>query len=276
MAYVNSNKILAAALKGRYAIGAFNIENMETLQAAVRAAETMNTHLIVQTTGGSVKYAGADYFAAMAKAAAKNAGINITLHMDHGSLENCIKAIETGYSSVMIDGSKLPLEDNVRLTKEVVALARKRRVSVEAELGKLGGKEDDVESACSCYTDPLEAEYFVKETKVDSLAIAIGTAHGIYKSKPVLNIGLITLIKQRVAVPLVLHGASGLSDQDVRTCIANGICKVNFATELRAAFTDGVKRYLSANPGCADPKEYLAPARNNVESLIKERMGIMR
>jgi tagatose 1,6-diphosphate aldolase GatY/KbaY len=172
----------------------------------------------------------------------------------------------------MFDGSHLSLEENVAVTKSVVAMAAPNGVPVEAELGMVGGKEDNVDGGDGNYTAPEEAEDYVKQTGISSLAVAIGTAHGVYAGKPKLDIGRLREIRKRVSVPLVLHGASGLTESDVAECISQGICKVNFATELRAAFSEGVKAYLIENPGAVDPKKYLAAGRENVKKLCVGRI----
>jgi tagatose 1,6-diphosphate aldolase GatY/KbaY len=276
MSYINTKNMLLAAHKGSYAVGAFNAENMETVQAIVAAAEELKAPVIIQTTPGSVKYAGLDYFVAMVKAAAKNAKVDIALHIDHGEdADSCIKGIEAGYSSVMIDGSKLPLEQNIFLTKTVLAAAKRKTVSVEAELGTLAGKEDSLVGTAS-YTSPDEAVSFIKETGADSLAIAVGTAHGIYKTVPILNTELISTIHALIPnTPLVLHGASGLSEQSVRDCVKRGMSKVNFATELRQAFSGAIGEYFALGPKVIDPKKYLTKARDAVKEAVKARIRIL-
>jgi len=194
------------------------------------------------------------------------------MHLDHGSsLQLAMEAISAGYTSVMFDGSQLSLEENIRLTKEVVNDAN--GIPVEAELGSVGGKEDDHEAE-NAYTDPIEAEKFVEQTGVSSLAIAIGTAHGIYSGTPKLDIKRLTEIRKRVDIPLVLHGASGLSAEAIRACIKEGICKVNFATELRIAYSNGVKAYLHNHPDAYDPKAYGGAGYLEVKKTALEKMHI--
>ena len=275
MPLVTSKEMLLKAQKGGYAVGAFNVENMEMIKAVIEAAEEMNAPLMLQTTPSTVKYAGLDIFFANVAARAKNASIPVALHLDHGSsFELAVQAIRNGYPSVMIDGSHESFEDNIALTSRVIAVAHPNGIPVEAELGKVGGKEDDLETEADTNTDPLEAKEFVERTGVDSLAVAIGTAHGFYSGTPKLDKERLWEIKKVVSVPLVLHGASGLSDQDVVECIQRGICKVNFATELRVAFTDGMKKLLEEKPETFDPKPLGNAGIEKVKALVKNRIEI--
>jgi len=274
MSYVTSRQMLLKAQSGGYAVGAFNAENMEMLQAIVAAAEEARSPVMIQTTASTLKYASPALFAVQARLLAEAAGVPVCLHLDHGaSLAQAEECLRAGYSSVMIDGSRLPFEDNVTLTSQVVQTAKAKRIPVEAELGKVGGKEDEAESEVG-YTDPAEAKEFIRRTGADSLAVAIGTAHGIYKGTPKLDIGRLKEIRARLDVPLVLHGASGLQDAVVRECIAYGVCKVNYATELRIAFTEGVRRCLSENPGAFDPKLYGKAGRDRVQRVVLEKMAV--
>lgn len=276
MAYVNSYEMLRRARTGGYAVGAFNAENMETVQAIVEAAELMGTPVIVQTTPGSIRYAGMEQFSAMVQAAANQAKVDVCLHLDHGdSLRLCSDCIQVGYSSIMFDGSRLSFEDNICLTAQAVAMAHGAGVTVEAELGALGGKEDDLAGEGSCYTEPGDAAKYVRRTGVDSLAIAVGTAHGVYKTTPVLDLERISAIASVTDVPLVLHGSSGLTDECVKECVKRGICKVNFATELRIAFTNAVKACIMDNNSIIDPKKYLEPAREAVREQVMKRIAIL-
>ena len=240
--YVTTKEMLRAAQAGKYAIGAFNCENMEMAMAIVAAAEAQRAPVMLQTTPSTVSYAGLDMFYANVRALADRASVPVALHLDHGSsYELAINAIAKGYSSVMIDGSHESFEDNIAVSRRVVEQAKAKDIPVEAELGKVGGKEDDLDGGSgNGYTDPADAVEFVKATGVDSLAVAIGTAHGVYVGTPVLDVARLAEIRKAleangVSIPLVLHGASGLTDESVRECIAEGICKVNFATELRQA-----------------------------------------
>ena len=280
MAYVTTKELLADAVSHRYAVGAFNCENLEMAMAIVAAGEACRAPLIIQTTPSTVNYASVGLFAAMVRELAENAKIPVALHLDHGSsYELCEAALDAGYSSVMIDGSKESLEDNIALTKRVVSLASEKGIPVEAELGTVGGKEDSTFSSGTAYTDPDDALRFVRETGCSSLAVGIGTAHGVYKGTPVLDTGRLSLIKDKLVsagrdLPLELHGASGLSEEAIRECIARGIAKVNFATELRQAYTEGVKEYLLSDPDCFDPKKYGRAAMKKVQEAVIRRIEV--
>jgi len=268
-------KMLAAARKNRYAIAAFNFENMEMIQALISAGEEMNAPLILQTTPSTIRYASVELFAAIAAAAAKNPGLPIALHLDHGDSQRLVEdAMLAGYSSIMIDGSRLRLEENIALTKKAVEFCAKAGIPVEGELGRVGGKEDDIAGEGSGYTDPEEAVKFVKETGVSSLAIGVGTAHGIYAVKPKLNPDLVSVLRDMLSVPLVLHGASGLDDSVVQDCIARGISKVNIATELRIGYTQAVREHLSKDPDCFDPKKYGASGREAVKKIAMHHITV--
>lgn len=272
MAFVDTKQMLSKAREGKYAIGAFNAENMEMVQAIVAAAEAERAPVIIQTTPGTLKYADAMIFAGQASRLAAAASVPVALHLDHGSsyelAEYCVKQ---GYTSVMIDGSLLPFEENVALSRRTVEMAGD--TPVEAELGTVGGKEDLHEASMS-YTDPVQAEEFVCRTGVYSFAPAIGTAHGVYKSTPKIDLERLSEISARVGVPLVLHGTSGVPDETVRACIECGICKVNYATDLRITFTNAVKAYIAENPNAFDPKKYLGAARAAVTERVRELIRV--
>lgn len=275
MPLVTTEKMLLDAQKGGYAVGAFNVENMEMVQAVVAAAEELRSPVIMQTTPSTVKYAGLNYYYANAKAAARAAGVPVAIHLDHGSsFELAMQALREGYTSIMIDGSHSVFEENIAVTKRVVDACAPSRVPVEAELGKVGGKEDDLDGGAGGYTVPSEAAEFVARTGVSSLAVAIGTAHGVYVGEPKLDLDRLVEIRKVVDIPLVLHGASGLTDEAVRESIKRGICKVNFATELRIAFSNGVKQVLAEAPDTFDPKKYSAVGRENVKQLVMNRMKV--
>lgn len=264
--------MLRKAQEQGFAVGAFNVENMEMAQAIISAAEELRAPVILQTTPSTVRYAGTGMYAAMVAALAQEATVPVAMHLDHGdSFALCAQALRSGYTSVMIDGSKLPLEENIALTYKVSEMCAAVGVPVEGEIGRVGGKEDDLESDGG-YTIPEEAVRFEKESGLFSMAVGVGTAHGFYKEKPQLNKELITTLRGMLQAPMVLHGASGLSDEDVKGCIRRGICKVNFATELRAAYTEGVKAVLAENPKTFDPKAYGKEARQRVKALVMERM----
>ena len=260
MPLVTSKEMLLKAQEGGYAVGAFNAENMEMVKAIIQAAEELKAPVMIQTTPSTVKYGTVDTYAAIVAAEAKKASVPVCLHLDHGSsFELAMQAIHAGYTSVMIDGSKLDFEANIAETKRVADVANALDIPCEAELGKVGGKEDDLEAEADTNTDPQEAKEFVERTGVTSLAVAIGTAHGFYVV---------------VDIPLVLHGASGLSDEDVSDCVKRGICKVNFATELRAAYSKAVKELLEEKPDTIDPKAYGKTAIAAVKELVMARMKV--
>lgn len=273
MSFVTSEKMLLDAQKGGYAVGAFNVENMEMVMAVIAAAEELRAPLMMQTTPSTIKYAGLDMYLANVKTAAEKASVPVCLHLDHGdSFDLAMQALRVGYTSIMIDGSHNVFEENIAVTKAVADACRPSGIPVEAELGKVGGKEDDLEGGNGGYTDPQEAKEFVERTGVGSLAVAIGTAHGVYKGVPKLDLDRLAEIRKVVSIPLVLHGASGLSEEAVVESIKRGICKVNFATELRIAYTDGVKEFLAANPDAFDPKKYGKVAMEKVKEVVKLRM----
>jgi len=276
MSLVTTKQLLLDAQKGGYAIGAFNVENMEMVQAVVAAAEELQSPAIIQTTPSTVKYADLAYFYANAKVAAEKASVPIVMHLDHGSSFGlAMQAFRAGYTSIMIDGSHGTFKENVAVTKAVVEACHSSDVPVEAELGKVGGKEDDLEGGeGNSYTNPQEAAKFVDETGVDSLAVAIGTAHGIYNGIPKLDVDRLSEIRDVVSIPLVLHGTSGVPDAVVEECIRRGICKVNYATDLRIAFTKGVNSVLKEHPDTIDPKVYNAAGREEVKQYVMGKMKV--
>ncbi len=275
MPLVSSKEMLLRAQAGRYAVGAFNVENMEMVLAVIAAAQELHAPVMLQTTPSTVKYAGLNAYYANVKAAADSVDVPVALHLDHGnSFDLAVQAVRAGYTSVMIDGSHERFEENIALTNRVVAVARPNDIPVEAELGKVGGKEDDLETEADTNTDPLQAKEFVERTGIDSLAVAIGTAHGFYVGTPKLDKERLEQIRNVVDIPLVLHGASGLSDQDVVECIQRGICKVNFATELRVAYTDGIKELIKEKPETFDPKPLGKAGMERVKALVKDRMQV--
>lgn len=275
MPLVTSKEMLLKAQQGSYAVGAFNVENMEMVKAVIAAAEELKAPVMLQTTPSTIKYGTVETYAAIVAAEAKKASVPVCLHLDHGSsYELAIQCLENGYTSVMIDGSHEEFEGNISISKKVVEAAREKGIPVEAELGKVGGKEDDLEAEADTNTDPLEAKEFVERTGIDSLAVAIGTAHGFYVGTPVLDKERLSEIRKVVDVPLVLHGASGLTDQDVMDCVSRGICKVNFATELRKAYTDAVKQLIDEDPKVYDPKAFGKVGMAAVKELVMGRMKV--
>lgn len=275
MPLVTKNLLLDAQKDG-YAVGAFNVENLEMVQAVVSAAEELNAPVILQTTPSTVKYADLEYFYAMAKTAAEKASVPVSIHLDHGnSFDLAMRALRAGYTSIMIDGSQKSFDENIAVTKAVVAACHPSGIPVEAELGKVGGKEDDLNGGeGNPYTDPQEAKTFAEATGVDSLAVAIGTAHGVYKGIPKLDLERLCEIRKVVSVPLVLHGTSGVPDDTVRECIRRGICKVNYATDLRIAFSHGVSTFLQEHPETIDPKKYNAQGREEVKQYVMSKIKV--
>ncbi|MTI66846.1 MAG: tagatose bisphosphate family class II aldolase [Firmicutes bacterium] len=275
MSIISTKDMLLNAKKGKYSVPAFNIHNLETLQVVVETANELNSPVILAATPGTVKYAGMDYLLEMGRVASKKYDIPIALHLDHSTdLDYIKKCIDIGYKSVMIDASFDPFEENIKKVKEIVDYAKKKNVTVEAELGKLGGQEDDikVDEKEAMLTNPESAVEFVKRTGIDSLAVAIGTAHGLYKSEPILDFDRLSKIKEKVDVPLVLHGASGVAVESVKKSIELGICKVNIATELKIAFSIGVKKYFKLNPDANDPRKYLKPGKKEMAKVVAEKI----
>jgi fructose-bisphosphate aldolase class II len=290
---------LLAARREAYAVGAFNIQNLESLSAVVEAAAEEKSPVIVAVTPGAIKYAGLKYLAGLVRAAAESSPVPMSLHLDHGEdMETVSKCLEAGFTSVMIDGSHMKFEENVAITKRVVDLARPKGVSVEAELGRLAGVEEKtVEEREAVLTDPDEAEEFVRRTGVDALAVSIGTSHGAYKFKgePKLDFERLRLIRERVNVPLVLHGASsvpqwiiekatkygaelagakGIPEDHIKKAIALGITKINIDTDLRLAFTATVREVLANSPKEFDPRKILGPAKEAMKEVVKAKMRL--
>ncbi len=274
---VTGKEILDHAHKNGYAVGAFNVVNMEMLQAVVEAAEEEKSPVFVQTTEGALSYAGIAYLSAMIRHAAESVSVPVAFHLDHGgSFETAVKCIRNGWSSVMIDGSHHPLEGNIDVTRRVVDVAHACGVSVEAELGRLGGIEDNisVDEKDAMYTDPEEAKRFVAETDVDYLAIAIGTAHGKYKGVPKLDFDRLAIIKNDLNMPIVLHGASGVDNDSIQKAVSLGINKINIDTELRCAYTDKIREIFAAQPDLFDLRKYIGPARDNVKAKVIEKIRL--
>ena len=271
--YTTSKEMILKAREGRYAVPAFNAENMEMVQAIVAAAEETRSPVMIQTTPTTVKYITREMAYAMVKTEADRASVPVALHLDHcENYDDVVAAMKVGYSSVMIDASKIPYEDNVALTAKVVEAAKSFGATVEAELGTVGGKEDG-HSAGVIYTDPDQALDFATRTGVDIFAVAIGTAHGFYKGEPKLNFELLAKLREMISVPLVLHGGSGVPDEMIRRTIELGISKVNFATELRAAMTAAVREALK-NDAVIDPKKFMGPGRDAVKALCIHKIKL--
>ncbi len=299
MALITSKEMFKKAYEGKYAIGAFNVNNMEIIQGIVEAAQKEKSPLILQVSAGARKYARPAYLKKLVEAAIDDTGLDVVLHLDHGEdFEICKQCIDDGFTSVMIDGSKHPFEKNIELTKKVVDYAHERGVVVEAELGKLAGIEDDVNVSLkdATFTDPDEAVEFVERTGVDSLAIAIGTSHGAYKFKgePMLDFARLEKISNLLPnYPLVLHGASTVIPEFVEACNSFGgnipgakgvpedmlsraaklgICKINIDTDLRLAMTAAIRKYLVENPAVFDPRKYLGEGRDAIRKMVEHKI----
>ena len=293
--FTSTKKILQKAHKGNYAVPHFNINNMEIVQGVIRAAEKLRSPVILATSEGAIKYAGMDYLYCLAHTASQ-AKVPVALHLDHGKdMKTIKKAINSGYSSVMIDASHEKFEKNIAFTKKVVSWARKKGISVEAELGTIGGKEDLVSARKIIYTNPQKASEFVQRTGCDFLAVAIGTSHGAYKFKGTakLKIDILKEIKKITKIPLVLHGASGVPkkivqlaekygadltgvkgvpDAQIRLAVKNGINKINTDTDLRIAFDAAVRKFIKHKPKDFDPRHILSPARDLIQEVAEQRI----
>lgn len=301
MPLVNTKEILEDANRGFYGVGAFNINDMEILQAIVEVAQEEKSPVIIATSEGAIKYAGIEYIFAMVKAAAEKVSVPISLHLDHGKDFNVIlSCIRNGYTSVMIDASAYPFDQNVAKTKEIVNIAHRVGVSVEAELGKLSGVEDNVSvtERNAILVNPDEAKRFIELTDVDFLAPAIGTSHGAFKFKGAakLDFDRLKKVKQLTGIPLVLHGASkvpqylldeisiyggkikgakGVPDDVLRDAIKLGINKVNTDTDIRLAMTAGIRKVLAENPEQFDPRKILGPAREEMKQVVRDRIKVL-
>ncbi|CCK17181.1 Tagatose-1,6-bisphosphate aldolase GatY [Cronobacter universalis NCTC 9529] len=272
MFIISSKNPLLKAQREGYAVPAFNIHNLETLQVVVETASDMRAPLIVAGTPGTFSSAGTNNLLALA-AARRHYNHPLAVHLDHHeSLSDIENKVMAGARSVMIDGSHLSFKENVALVKSVTAFCHRYDASVEAELGRLGGQEDDlvVGDNDALYTDPAQARDFVGQTGIDSLAVAIGTAHGFYHAEPRLDFARLADIRAVVDVPLVLHGASGLPAGDIQKAISLGVCKVNVATELKAAFSAGLKRYFHDHPDASDPRHYMQPAKAAMKEVVRQ------
>lgn len=277
MPFATLREVLATAQIGGYAVGAFNTNNMEIIQAIMEAAEEEKSPVILQASQGALKYAGIQYITALARAAVESSSVPVVLHLDHGtSFEQAMLCLKHGFTSVMFDGSKYSLAENIAATRKVVDVAHAMGASVEGELGKIGGTEDDisVDERDAVFTDPAEAEHFARESKVDALAVAIGTAHGHYKGEPYLDFDRLGSINKRVEIPIVLHGASGVPAESIHRAISLGVCKINIDTDVRQAFARGVQQVLQNKSGEYDPRKILGPAKEEMKKIIKEKMRL--
>lgn len=272
---VSSARLMKRAEKENYAIPAFNIDNLESAMAVSEIMHEMRTPVIVQMIPRTLNYGGIAIYPAMMRELMADCPVDYALHLDHGSsLALAKKCVAGGFSSVMFDGSLMPFEDNIKFTKEVTDFALPMDVSVEGELGTIGGKEEGDTDLEASYTKVSEAEEFVRRTNVSTLAIGVGTAHGVYKGTPHIDIERIKEIHAAIDTPLVLHGASGLSDEVLKDCIAAGITKINFATELRQAYTNGIKAEFAKNPEVFDPKIYMRGAIDNIKEVLRHKINI--
>ncbi|HLR35364.1 MAG TPA: class II fructose-1,6-bisphosphate aldolase [Tissierellales bacterium] len=274
---VTGKEILQDAHKKGYAVGAFNVNNMEIIQAIINAAEETKSPVILQASQGGIGYAGVEYIAALVKVAAEKASVPVALHLDHGTdFSQIMLCLRHGFTSVMIDASRFPLEENIAETKKIIEIAHSMGVSVEAELGKIGGTEDDitVDEKDATFTSVDEAKKFVDETNVDYLAIAVGTAHGVYVGEPNLDFDRIEAIKKELNMPLVLHGSSGVADKDIKKAVSLGINKINIDTDIRISFANAVKNFVKENPDEIDPRKILGPAREAMQKTIEEKMKL--
>ncbi len=301
MALVNTTEMFKKAYAGGYAIGAFNVNNMEIVQGITEAAMQQKAPLILQVSAGARKYAKHTYLMKLVEAAVADTGLDIALHLDHGdSFEICKDCIDGGFTSVMIDGSKHSFEDNIKLTRQVVTYAHANGITVEGELGRLAGVEDDVNVSAedSSYTDPAQVEEFVTKTGVDSLAIAIGTSHGAYKfkpgQKPQLRFDILKEVERRLpGFPIVLHGASsvmqeyvelvnryggqmpgaiGIPEEMLREAAKMAVCKINIDSDIRLAMTAAIRKHIAEHPDHFDPRQYLTPARDAVREVIAHKI----
>lgn len=275
MPLFSGDVLLRKAKEEKFGIGAFNFNNLEFFQAILDAAKEMRSPVIFQVSEGGMKYMGISFLEGIIKSVLCRVEIPVAIHLDHGSSLNAVlTAIRAGFTSVMIDASSKPFEENVRITQEVVKIAHSVGVSVEAELGRIVGTEEHVRVSDKeeLFTDPDEAARFVELTNVDSLAIAIGTAHGVYKGEPKLDFDRLCDIKRKVDIPLVLHGASGVPLEDLKKAISLGICKINIDTDLRLAFRNKLEEMIYLKKGEIDPRKFLGPARDAVKEVVKEKI----
>lgn len=277
MAIISTKYLLQDAQAKGYAVPAFNIHNAETIQAILEVCNELRSPVILAGTPGTFKHIAFEEIYALCEAYSSSYDIPLALHLDHHeSLADIRRKVHAGVRSAMIDGSHFPFDDNVKLVKSVVEFCHQHDCSVEAELGRLGGVEDDmnVDEESAFFTDPQEARRFVELTGVDSLAVAIGTAHGLYTKRPKIDFKRLAEIRQVVDVPLVLHGASDVPDEFVRQAIELGICKVNVATELKIAFADAVKKWFADNPQGNDPRYYMRVGMDAMKEVVRSKITI--
>lgn len=274
---LSTREMLKKAQEEGYAVPAFNIHNLETLQVVVDTANELKSPVILAGTPSTIEYAEGENLVSLAQVAAQKYAIPIAIHLDHFEDPKAIKHyIDIGFKSAMIDASRKKYEENVEIVKEIVKYAHRYDATVEAELGRLGGHEDDlvVDEKDAMYTNPEQARDFVEKTGIDSLAVAIGTAHGLYKGKPKLDFDRLKEIREKVDVPLVLHGASDVPDELVKKAISLGICKVNVATDLKIPFSNAVKEYFKENPDANDPRKYMEPGKEAMKKIVAHKIKV--
>ncbi|GAX89570.1 class II fructose-1,6-bisphosphate aldolase [Effusibacillus lacus] len=277
MAFASFKEVLTDGLKHGYAVGQFNVNNLEFLQAIIETAEEERSPVILGVSEGAMKYMNIEYTVAMCKAAAEKASVPVILHLDHGSsYEVVLKCLRAGFSSIMIDASHYPLEENIAKTRQVVHACHTLGVDVEGELGRIGGTEDDlsVDERDATLAKPEEAVRLVQESGIDALAPAIGSAHGLYKGEPKLDFDRLAKIRDLTGVPLVLHGGSGIPDEDIRKAISLGVSKINVNTENQVAFTNKIRELLDKDAKVYDPRKYLGPAREAIKETVREKIRL--
>lgn len=277
MPLVSMNEFLPRAKKERFAVGQFNMNNLEFVQGIAEAAKEEQSPFIFGASEGAIRYMGIKNVVALARIAAEESGVPVALHLDHGSsFEVVMQCIREGFSSVMFDGSHYPLEENIRLTKQVVAAAHAVGVSVEGELGTIGGVEDDLDVAeeDASIANPADAIRFWQETRVDAMAIAVGTAHGMYKGEPKIHYDIIDEVGQAIEAPIVLHGGSGVPDESIQKAISFGAGKINVNTENQVASAKVVRELLSSKSDLIDPRKYLGPAREAIKEVVRGKMRL--
>jgi len=279
MPLVTSKEILERALAERFAVGAFNANNMEMVQAIVETAQEERAPVILQVSQGAIRYAGLEYAAGLVKIAASLADVPVVLHLDHGTdFDQNVRCLRAGFTSLMFDGSKLPYEENVAITRRVCEIAHIAGIPVEAELGRVLQAKDGVtpEEVEAAMTDPDQAREFIERTGADSLAVAVGSVHAMESREATLDIARIEAIRQKVGVPLVLHGSSGVKHESIVEAIEHGICKINVATYLNQAFVEGMRAGFEKHPHEVDPRKYLGLARENVKEAVREKIRLFK
>lgn len=272
---VTGYDILKKAHEDGYAVGAFNTSNLEMTKAIVDAAEELQSPVIIQTSQSAISYAGIEEIAMIVRKLGEKASVPVALHLDHGTdWDVVMQCLRYGWTSVMFDGSKYEFQKNIEITKRVIEIAHPMGVSVEAELGKIGGVEDHVvvNDKDATMTDPNEAQEFVEKTGVDFLAIAIGTAHGVYKGDPELDFDRLETIKNRLKMPIVLHGASGVPEEDIKRAVSLGVNKINIDTDLRQAFQRAMHKMVNEHPNVYDPRKMLAPTITSIKEVVMKKM----